>query len=220
MSHDFQTGVTTALSIGYHLNLQRDRPSSSTASKYPPAFDTFLDQIQDCENLWDHLLLLPCLFLISHVRRVRAYIMGDLSHQVVLVEKSIGVTKAGSSQRQYYSSHKYPIHQEDEKLFVGKHLQREHAKTLTQTINNLSTWIIFAKRSPQWDIDCIKFILKLLDSSERLANYRGIPAQTFRETLEYVQNYSEACLEVTHTSEARMQLQLNIVSLDSQSQLN
>ncbi|KAK6083403.1 hypothetical protein SCUP234_03753 [Seiridium cupressi] len=88
---------------------------------------------------------------------------------------------------------------------------KENKPKLTRKINNLSTWLIFTKRSPQWDINCIKFLLQLLNGNQRFLAYRDIPAQTFRETLDYVQNYSEAGLEVTQSSEARMHLQLNIL---------
>jgi hypothetical protein len=129
----------------------------------------------------------------------------------VAIEQIVGVTNAGQSQRRYYEPRTHPAYRDDQKLFVGEHLQRDHAKKLTQTINNLSTWIIFTKRSPYWDIEAVKFIRGILDGSERLRNYRNISAQAFRETLDYVQNYSEASLEVTQTSEERMKLQLNIV---------
>lgn len=97
-------------------------------------------------------------------------------------------------------------------LFVEGRLQRDQAKILTQSINTITTWIILAKRFPQWDMECVKFLRRVLDGSSKLANHPDIPAQVFRETLDYVECYSEVCLEVTQTSEARMQLHLNIVS--------
>jgi hypothetical protein len=160
-------------------------------------------------------LLLPCLFMVTHVKHVRTYIMEDLTREIIRIERSVGVTRAGRSHRRHYRMPMRPQQEAVQSLFLDNQLQREHAKELTQAINNLSTWIIFTKRSPQWDIDCVKFLLQLLESNTRLAEYRGIPAQTFRETLHYVQSFSEACLEVTQTSEARMQLQLNIVSSSS-----
>lgn len=198
--------------LGYSFQLDHFLGDSN---ELPPPLEAFVNQVKECENLWSHPLLLPCLFLVTHVRRVRTFIMEDLSRQITLVEASVGVTKAGRSRENYYIAPRDPIQKGDEQLFVDGNLQRGHAKTLTQSINNLSTWIIFAKRSPQWDIDCVKFVLRILDNSQRLLDYNGISSQTFRETLDYVQNYSEACLEVTQTSESRMQLQLNIVSPSS-----
>ncbi|KAH6645003.1 hypothetical protein BKA67DRAFT_586711 [Truncatella angustata] len=210
VTHDFESGMTTALSIG--LAFELDKCASADGSLQPsPALGAFFDQIEECEHLWGSPLLLPSLFLVAHVQRVRTYIMEDLSRRIVAIEQIVGVTNAGQSQRRYYEPRTHPAYRDDQKLFVGEHLQRDHAKKLTQTINNLSTWIIFTKRSPYWDIEAVKFIRGILDGSERLRNYRNISAQAFRETLDYVQNYSEASLEVTQTSEERMKLQLNIL---------
>ncbi|KAM0816853.1 hypothetical protein AB5N19_02655 [Seiridium cardinale] len=205
LAHDFETGITTALSLGNHFQLHEYKSKQGTPSP-PPAMEEFLAQLRDSENLWSHALLLPCLFLVVHVQRVRTYIMEDLSRQIVLVENRVGITQTSRSQKHCYAEQDF-----GNSLFVGEQLQREQAKALTREINNLSTWIIFTKRSPQWDIDCIKFLLQLLNGNQRFLAYRDIPAQTFRETLDYVQNYSEAGLEVTQSSEARMHLQLNIL---------
>ncbi|KAK6082240.1 hypothetical protein SCUP515_02532 [Seiridium cupressi] len=182
-------------------------PASTFAYPKPPtSYGGIPAQLRDSENLWSHALLLPCLFLVVHVQRVRTYIMEDLSDQIVLVENRVGVTQIRRAQKHFYAGKDF-----GNSLFVCEQLQREQAKALTRKINNLSTWLIFTKRSPQWDINCIKFLLQLLNGNQRFLAYRDIPAQTFRETLDYVQNYSEAGLEVTQSSEARMHLQLNIL---------
>lgn len=172
--------------------------------------------------MWSHPLLLPCLFLVAHAQRTRSYVYDNLSQKVVHIEESVGVTKAGRSQKAFYPNTPGGISSESRELFVNGQLQREHAKTLMQSINDLSTWLIFTKRSPQWDIDCAKFLLRLINSSTRLMSYRNIAARTFHETLDYVQNYCEACLETTQSSEERMKLQLNIVTMqpDFVSQFN
>ncbi|KAI1870654.1 uncharacterized protein JN550_005197 [Neoarthrinium moseri] len=229
ISHDFKTGITTALNVGdafrlgqYCQEVQSDKSSSPAES----AMGALIEQVRECQSLWAHPLLLPCLFLVTHALRVRAYIMGDLTQQVIVVERNVGVTSAGRSRRTVdrstgassRSNLTVTVDQgTDDSLYSGDHMQRNSAKRLTRSINDLSTWIIFAQRSPRWDIDCVEFLLGLFDgngsgSKKRLAGvYRGAAAHTFRETLDYVRNYCESCLEVTQTSEARMQLQLNIL---------
>lgn len=202
----------------------------------PPTFKEFVDQVQDNQNLWSHPLLLPCLLLITHARMVRSFIISQISMRITSLEQMIGVTRedrpfeyttysgALHDGGQYYFSReesfshdrgRHHIISSDRatgQLFVDGQLQRDQAKVLTQSINTITTWIILAKRSPQWDMECVKFLRRVLDGSSRLANYSDIPAQVFRETLDYVESYSEVCLEVTQTSETRMQLHLNIVS--------
>lgn len=210
MLHDFKVGLTTALILGYNFQLHQ----FNGPSKLPPPLVTFVEQIKKCEHLWSHyFFFFPCLFLITHVRRARVYIMEDLSRHITLVEQSAGVTQAARSQRSDFIRPKDRTEVDSHQLFVDGHLQREHARRMTQSINGLSTRIIFAKRSPQWDTDCVKFLLRLLGNSQRLLAYRSIHGQASRETLDYVQNYSEARLEVTQTSESRIQHQLNIVCL-------
>lgn len=132
--------------------------------------------------------------------------MDFLSSEVVEIEASIGVTKAGRSQKLYLGRTK-----EEPKLFVNGQMDRDRARKLMEMLNDVSTWCIFTKRSPQWNIECMDLLLQLLDT-QRLQRYREIEGGIFRETLDYLKNYSLSCLEVTQTSEARMQLQLNIVS--------
>lgn len=157
-------------------------------------------------------MLLPCTFLANHVQRVRSYVLGLLSDTVVQLESNIGVTKAGRSQKGRLQRQLAKPPEDEPKLFIDGQMQREHARLLVGSINDISTWIIFAKRSPQWDIESVDFLLGLLGGSARLRRYREVEGAVFRETLDYLRNYSEACLEITQTSEARMQLQLDIVT--------
>lgn len=237
LSHDFDTSITTALVLGNCFDLDDYGNTQTGSLELPPSLKEFVDQVQDNQNLWSHPLLLPCLLLITHARMVRSFIISQISMRITSLEQMIGVTRedrpfgyttysgALHDGGQYYFSReesssfhdrgRHHIISSDRatgQLFVDGQLQRDQAKVLTQSINTITTWIILAKRSPQWDMECVKFLRRVLDGSSRLANYSDIPAQVFRETLDYVESYSEVCLEVTQTSEARMQLHLNIVS--------
>lgn len=184
----------------------------ATPEHLPPPIKTFIESVRESRHLLCHPVLLPCIFLANHVQKVRSYVFGFLSDWVVRLESSIGVTRAGQSQRTLFLGKGLQAPEDEPKLFVNGHMQREYARQLVGSINDISTWIIFAKRSPQWDIDSVDFLLGLLGGSTRLHRYREVEGAVFRETLDYLRNYSEACLEITQTSEARMQLQLNIVT--------
>ncbi|KAF3765415.1 hypothetical protein M406DRAFT_67859 [Cryphonectria parasitica EP155] len=201
VSHDFETGITTALSLGFAFDIN----IFDTPANRPPALDAFVNQLQASQHLLCHPFLLPCLALATHVQRVRSYVMGFLSSQVVEIEACIGVTKAGRSQKLYLDRRTV-----GSKLFVDGQMHRERAKSLMTALNDVSTWIIFTKRSPQWDIGCVNFLLTLLEKSKKLQNCHGVNGALFQEPLEYLKAFSETCLEVTETSEARMHLQLNI----------
>lgn len=210
ISHDFSTGITTALVLGYSFSIDE----LVVAPK--PVFEAFLQQIRENWTLWNHALLLPSLFLVLHTLRVRSYIYDTLSSRVIYLESCIGITKAGRSGQIRYDAPEEAKNEDQEKLFIedekgDQHMQRDRAKKLTATINDLSTSILFARRSPQWDMECADFLLKLLDDNQRLQTYQSVSAQHFRQTLDYVKSYSAALSEATETSQARLQLQLNIV---------
>lgn len=130
VSYDFETGVTTALILGYAFDLDK---LHLNATDTPEALVQFLQQLNDCRHCWEHPLLLPCLFLLEHARRVQAYVTRALSRRVVLVEHSIGITKAGRSGMKILDFGKDYLHADDEKLFDGEHMQRQNAKKLVGT---------------------------------------------------------------------------------------
>lgn len=78
-------------------------------------------------------------------------------------------------------------------------------------VNDLSTTIIFAQRSPQWDLATIETLAKALEQ-KRLQDFSEVANNTFRETLDYLRNYCESSSELVRSSMARVELQLNIVS--------
>lgn len=161
--------------------------------------------MRQAQESLSHPLLLPSLFLSRHILRVSAYIKEHISERVVQLESAIGVTKAGRSFMRGGAN--VPS------LFVDDQMHRNNAKRLTADINDLTTWIMFTRRSPEWDIECIDFLLRLLGKSRKLRECHGIAPQPFYEALDYMRNYAQGCLESCQTSKARMDLQLNIVGI-------
>lgn len=210
ITHDFESGITTGLNVGYAFMLDHHQAKADRLGLSSP-LTAFLEQVRNAQKHWAHPLLLPCLFLTTHVQRVRTYLHGTINRDVVQIERCVGVTTAGRSQSFLYDLQGSSRNTAQEQLFVNGQMQRAYARELIAKINDISTWIVFAKRSPQWDIDCIDLVLNILNNSTKLRTYRGSSDKVFRETLAYIRSYSEACREITLSSEARMQLQLNIV---------
>ncbi|PSS03342.1 hypothetical protein BD289DRAFT_191491 [Coniella lustricola] len=218
VSYDFATRTTTALSYGTIFDIWH---FTNTASP-PPALSAFLAQLTRTQTLMHHVCYLPCLFLALHVERVRTYVMDDLSARVIDIEASIGITKAGRSGKFFPRTNlRAPVtdsagEAELTPLFDhGGQMNKATAKRLMRRLNDVTTWTIFSKRSPEWDIECAGFLLGLLDRSERLRKdefgERMVPGEAFVETLEWLREHSRACYETTVTTEARLQLQLNIL---------
>lgn len=218
--HDFSTGVTTALIVGYSFSLEEFK------STPPETLKTFLRQLRENWVLWSHPLLLPSTFLILHTLQVRLHIYKSLSHKVMSLERCIGVTKAGrpveiqqDASEDHDADYNDTLFGQDEN--GEQYMQRDIAKKLTASINDLSTSILFTKRSPKWDMECSRFLTGLMTKSKRLQAHGSIPGQQFEQTLEYVYSYSEALAEATETFQARLRLQLNIVSvIDHSSHVN
>jgi hypothetical protein len=189
VSHAFDTGITTALSLGYAFDLDKFE------TEPPSRFASFVDQIEDSRAYWIHPMMLPCIFLTTHALRVEYYLRDTIGPEVVAIKDYIGVTKAGTGQREFLDLPGNEHEVSRRKLFVGGRLHRGNAKRLTESINDLSTWINFTKRSPQWDIQCADFLLNLIDSDQRLRDRDGLSVKPLQEALYYVRNHCEACLE-------------------------
>lgn len=165
--------------------------------------------------------------------------MDDLSARLIDIEASIGITRAGRSVRFFPRSNFLLSASESPKnegevtpLFEqGGQMHRGNAKRLMARLNDVTTWTIFSKRSPEWDIECVDFLLGLLNKSERLRGdgrgggsggsegivpgHETVKGEAFVETLEWLREHSRACLEMAITTEARLHLQLNIVGSPS-----
>lgn len=212
ISHDFSTGITTAMHVGYIFELDRH---INSGSRQPKSLTAFLSVIRQYRSLWAHPLVLPNLFLVTHVLRVTDFVLEDLNQQVMRLEYCIGVTKSGRSGQPHLNFPDDKDLAEQQMLYIGEQMQRHNAKRLTEEINDLTTKLEFTRCSPQWDYNFSVFLLKALEKSTRLEEYRGTPNSSIRETLEYIQSYSDGLKEVVQSFRARMELQLNIVHLSS-----
>ena len=207
VSHAFQTRITTALNLGYAFDLDK------FGTQPAPTLARFAEHLKETQGHWMHPLVLPVIFLATHILRVESYLWHVIGPGVVAVKECIGVTKAGTSERQWLGMSGNQKELSHGRLFVDGKLHRGNAQRLTHTINDLSIWIIYTKRSPQWDIQCANFLLQLIESDHRLRNDNGTSAQLIQEAIHYIRNDSEACLEQAETAEAQMKLQLDIVSV-------
>jgi hypothetical protein len=206
VSHTFDTRITTAMSLGYAFDLE------TFDTKRASNFGKFVNQLNENRDYWTHPMMLPCMFLITHALRVESYLRDTIGPQVVAIKNYVGVTKAGTFQREYSEPPSAELMANQRQLFVNGRLHRGNARRLTESINDLSTWINFAKRSPKWDIQCADFLLNLIESDQRLRDLDEKSVKHLQETLYYVRNHCEASLDVAESSAAQMQLQLDIVS--------
>jgi hypothetical protein len=207
LSHDFTTGITNALILGQGYSLH-------TLPAVHSNLDAFLSSLRD--NLFQcvHPLVLPTLFLMSHVWRVDQNIIEDITPKVMDIEKSIGITKSGRTPSTYSGSPtEFGRDETLGRLYNSDELQRWEAKRLTEAINDLSTRLIFVKRSPSWDLEASETLINLLKDTPRLKEYRGVSYHGILETIEFLRSYSDASLDKVQTSQSRMELQLNIVSV-------
>lgn len=205
ISYDFGTQSATALNLSYAFDLEQFGTLPSNALR------TLIDQLIESRAQWGHPLFLPCIFLVAHAARVKSYINGTIGSEIAIVKDCVGVTRAGTSQKAFLTQTYAADEGKLPKLFVDGRLQRQDAKRLTEKINDLSTSIIYAKRSPLWDAQVAKFLLGILGQDEEVRKSDEAASKMFKETLEYVSNFSEGCLEEAESAEAQMKLQLEIV---------
>jgi len=80
-------------SLGRHAS---NTPQEAKAWEYQSPKAQILKQIRGSSLPWNHPLLLPCSLLTDHSARMRAFCNGELTKDVMLIERELGVVKVGS----------------------------------------------------------------------------------------------------------------------------
>lgn len=210
LSHDVECHVTTALLYGAEVLIRpeseintrnvEDRPQRQYENRFEPrpTVPALLDLFRNAIHAWNHPLLLPSILLEHHMHRTRAFTnYGKIIDETVKIERELGVTKVG---RNIYSI-------SDGK---GKDL-RARAEELTVLINTHSTRILFTSRSPDWNLKCSEFKLKLLSQLQPYLPGQHEAHHELKELLEFNLGFAEAAVDDVTSVRERMALQLNVL---------
>jgi len=132
------------------------------------------------------------------MHRTRAFTnYGKIIDETVKIERELGVTKVGQN-----------IHSISDGK--GRDL-RTRAEELTVLINTHSTRILFTSRSPDWNLKCSEFTLKLLSQLQPYLPRQHEAHHELKGLLEFNLGFAEAAVDDVASVRERMALQLNVL---------
>lgn len=123
---------------------------------------------------------------------------GKIADETVKIEKELGVTKVGQDIGQYIAGRE------------GKNL-RAKAEELTVRINTHSTRILFTSRSPDWNLKCSEFTLKVLKKLRPYLPEQQKVHHELKSVLEFNMGLAEAAVDDIASVRERMALQLSVL---------
>ncbi|KIW09022.1 hypothetical protein, variant [Verruconis gallopava] len=222
VSFDVQTGWTTALLYGesvtstaWHAMGRSATGSSGRTSSweyFSPA-DQMLKLLQTSLLPWNHPLLLPCALMSDHLARMRAFCEGELTKEVMEIERELGVVRVGKRSEHGMSGlwpHFRPP-QEQADWTNALLDQPTVMNSMTVRINTQYTKVIFTKQSPGWNFETSDFLLNLWKDLLRQV-YPSISQEKFlTESLEYNRDVATSIKNHVDNLQARMDLQLSIL---------
>ena len=187
MGREFKGGLKKDTESVYKHLIERD-----------PTVVQWLELLRNAAHAWDHPLLLPSLYLEHHMHRCRTFIYeGTIINETVNIERELGVVKVG---------HDGEVSERRGKEF------RSRAEELTVRINTHSTRLNYTSRAPTWNLDCSKFVLKLLDPlQQHLQPSQQEAHQELKDLLEFNTGLAETAVYDVESIRERMKLQLNVL---------
>ena len=105
LSFDVKTRFTTALlygesvteiswkEIGRHI---AKVPETKKTLEYHSPKEKILELLRTSLLPWNHPLLLPSALMSDHLNRMRAFCEGELTKDVMLIERELGVVRVGN----------------------------------------------------------------------------------------------------------------------------
>ena len=164
----------------------------------PSIVPALLGLFRNVIQAWNHPLLLPTIFLEHHMYRTRASTnYGNVIDETVRIERELRVTKVGQNTHSISDG-------------KGKDL-RAKTEELTVLINTHSTRIPFTSRSPDWNLKCSEFTLKLLSQLQPYLPEHHKMHHELEGLLEFNLGLAEVAVDDIASVRERMALQLSVL---------
>jgi glutamate-1-semialdehyde 2,1-aminomutase len=144
---------------------------------------------------------------------MRAFCEGELTKDVMEIERELGVVRIGNRSEHGMSGlwpHFRPPHEEAD--WTNALLDRPTImNSMTVRINTQYTKVIFTKRSPNWSLETSDFLLDLWKNQLKQV-YSTVAHDDFlSESLEYNKDIATSIQNHVNNLQTRMDLQLNIL---------
>ncbi|KAL4998506.1 Alpha/Beta hydrolase protein [Aspergillus recurvatus] len=112
------------------------------------------EYLMSSPTLWDHPLMLPCIVLSHHLRRLQYHCNRDLTPSVMGIEAQLGVTRVG--RRNFEGAPR------SSSTLKGGPVARAQSEHLTVTINTQLTRVGFTARNPKWNYEASALLARIM----------------------------------------------------------
>ncbi|KAL4746205.1 hypothetical protein BDW72DRAFT_197898 [Aspergillus terricola var. indicus] len=156
LTYDMSSRWTTALLAGESIvdlaSTVFDRSLLPLAPMSP--CDVVREYLMSSPTLWDHPLMLPCIVLGHHLRRLQYHCNRDLTPSVMGIEAQLGVTRVGRRN--------FDARPRDLSTIKDGPVARAQSEHLTVTINTQLTRVGFTAHNPKWNYEASALLVKIL----------------------------------------------------------
>ncbi|KAL4733645.1 Alpha/Beta hydrolase protein [Aspergillus similis] len=156
LTYDMNSRWTTALLAGESI-VDMTRTIFDTSSLYLAPLSpcaVVREYLMSSPTLWDHPLMLPCIVLSHHLRRLQSHCNRDLTPSVMGIEAQLGVTRVG--RRNFETMPRSLATLKDGPVARA---QSEH---LTVTINTQLTRVGFTAHNPKWNYEASALLVRIM----------------------------------------------------------
>ncbi|KAL4762135.1 Alpha/Beta hydrolase protein [Aspergillus foveolatus] len=156
LTYDMSSHWTTALLAGESIV---DMASTIFNRSSPPLAplspcDVVREYLMSSPTLWDHPLMLPCIVLSHHLRRLQHHCNRDLTPTVMGIEAQLGVTRVG---RRNFDARPRSIN-----TIKDGPVARAQSEHLTVTINTQLTRVGFTAHNPKWNYEASALLERIV----------------------------------------------------------
>jgi len=226
LSHDINTGFTTALIFGSHIHtslfmLNKLCLSGPLPLPHEPQYHNLaqtsvaqsteiIDRLRSSPALWTNPMLLPTIILENYILRADLFAW-NLDDQVVDLERQTGVVFAGRDVRI------------EERKIKSTDIPKQTIEKLTREMHTLHTQIIFYQRMVEWSVDCAKFLEGCANEFWSFTEYQirrresRRPFRELSENLEFLHTTARQMCGQQGGLKQRIQSQIDVVCKISQS---
>jgi hypothetical protein len=200
LRHDFSSGRTLCFAHGWDMVIQTDA--------VPPGegFKSYLDEIEKhirpAKQFWSHPLFLPIVFLAEHISRANRF-RGNLSFQVIQLEKELGITKSGT-----LSWKEAKTFEAIQRLVADRQVRMNLTAELNSRITDSTNFLT----TLSWMNRHCQFLQKYKDVVQKLNPHPS--KNEHRQLEEYLDCLIDSAMSITSNVEglkSRLELQLSVV---------
>jgi hypothetical protein len=199
LTHSFKTHVTFGFMFGWNMFNEGNWKICMTNLERPehlkPHGPRISKLIKSTSSNWRHPLLLPVILLEDHVYNADRYKGFDLSKRTTILERQLGVTKAG---RNVNSQGSLNVEELDR-------------KTIVTTINTTVTDAVTLAGNLRWNTRYCQFLRDISKDIRDLIEPTQGREPKLENTIETLASLIISILEHTEAIKARLDIQLDVV---------